>query len=536
MLAYFTMEALFAIAYRIMAFQIGRRRPPTDYDAKFLRNTVKNVLESNMSSSASSPSATPMTSALSSRRGSLEPRARRKLRFGSVSSDSGYGSSSSDRGNASGSDSEERLPVPIGALVEEPEIASNYNFLSPKLAADDPRAVDFREASRHWFHGADFSSICRTQVEQWMSWSLYGQPLEEVVRERRQSVSQGVKIDKLPQNENIGRDKLETVEHSVDLWEARAGTKLRRGSNPAVDVLRLTLDPVRVLARPLSFYVVVWCAQQFYNFRLAQRGFVEETHGGLRWLVRTPAGWIADETDESTRPFVFLHGLGLGPVQYAPFLNKITQDKDFEKRPIAILIQPHLSMSIFDSAYLNPPEAKTCARAFRVMALARGFAKCGTTVLSHSNGTIVHGWLLKNEPDLVKRSCLIDPVAFILWEPTLPYNFLYTAARSPMQYLMRYFVARELGVANTLQRRFDWISSLLRPCEIPGKGDPRLASVFLSERDAIVDTPRVASYLTGEGMGEGEGMTVFPKQKHGDAMLGIGKPFEQVMAWCRNDA
>ncbi len=532
------MEAAFAVAYRLMAARINQRRPPTDYNPKFLRNVVKDVLESNMSP-PESPVPSPTTSALSSRRNSIEPRLRRKLRYGSVSSDSGYGSGGSDRGAGSGSDSEREAAKPAAAaaaLVEAPEIARKYNFLSPKLAEDDPRAVDFREASRHWFHGAEFSAICRTQVEQWMSWSLYGQPLEEVQRERRKSVSQGVRIDRLPLKENIGRDKLETVEHSVDLWEARAGTTLRRGSNPDVDVIRLTLDPVRVLARPLSLYVLVWCAQQFYSYKLAQRGFKEEVHGGLRWLVRTPAGWVADETDEATRPFVFLHGLGLGPVQYAPFLNKITQDSDFEKRPIAILIQPHLSMSIFDSAYLSPPDAKQCARSFALMCHATGFDQSGTTVLSHSNGTIVHGWLLKNEPELVKRSCIVDPVCFILWEPSLPYNFLYTAARSPMQYLMRYFVARELGVANTLQRRFDWISSLLRTCDIPGKGDPRLASVFLSERDAIVDTPRVASYLTGEGMGEGQGMTVFPKQKHGDAMLGIGKPFEQVMAWCRNEA
>lgn len=79
------------------------------------------------------------------------------------------------------------------------------------------------------------------------------------------------------------------------------------------------------------------------------------------------------------------------------------------------------------------------------------------TVLSHSNGTIVHGWLLKQAPDLVVRSCFVDPVCFCtflppsllsphshsallagLWEPYVCFNFLYSKARTPIEYLMRY--------------------------------------------------------------------------------------------------
>jgi hypothetical protein len=122
-----------------------------------------------------------------------------------------------------------------------------------------------------------------------------------------------------------------------------------------------------------------------------------------------------------------------------------------------------------------------------------------------------------------------------LWEPALPYNFLYAATKSPMQLLMRYFVARELGVANTLQRNFDWISSLLRPADIPNLGDASKASVFLSERDAIVDTPRISAYLSSEGLDESAGLRIFAKQKHGESMMGHGHSFKTVMAWVRNE-
>lgn len=104
-----------------------------------------------------------------------------------------------------------------------------------------------------------------------------------------------------------------------------------------------------------------------------------------------------------------------------------------------------------------------------------------------------------------------------------------------MQLLMRCFVARELGVANTLQRNFDWISSLLRPAEIPSVGDASKASIFLSERDAIVDTPRISAYLSAEGLDENSGLKIFAKQKHGESMMGHGHSFKTVMSWVRDE-
>lgn len=135
----------------------------------------------------------------------------RRRRATSASSDgltdSGYASSSS---SFSGSAS---LPL-------------KYNFLAERLSFDDARARDFRECARSWFHGAPFEEVRREDASQWMSWSLYGQPYEEVVNERRNSISSGARIERMTRSEDVGRDKLETVDTSVDLWEARAGVKV----------------------------------------------------------------------------------------------------------------------------------------------------------------------------------------------------------------------------------------------------------------------------------------------------------------------
>jgi hypothetical protein len=146
-----------------------------------------------------------------------------------------------------------------------------------------------------------------------MSSSLYGVPYEEIVEERE---AREIDIDSLPREDDIGRDKLETVERSVELWEARSGTTLPERNVEDVGVIRLTLDPVRVLSRPLSLYCLIWVAQQLYRRMLCCWGFEEQIHGGLLYFVRTPKGWSADRTcEEGKRPLVFLHGLGVGPVQ-----------------------------------------------------------------------------------------------------------------------------------------------------------------------------------------------------------------------------
>lgn len=52
---------------------------------------------------------------------------------------------------------------------------------------------------------------------------------------------------------------------------------------------------------------------------------------------------------------------------------------------------------------------------------------------------------------------------------------------------MRYLVGTELGVANTLQRHFDWTSNSLWFEDIPNAHDPDKTLVVLGGRDAILN-------------------------------------------------
>lgn len=52
---------------------------------------------------------------------------------------------------------------------------------------------------------------------------------------------------------------------------------------------------------------------------------------------------------------------------------------------------------------------------------------------------------------------------------------------------MRYFVGTELGIANTLQRHFDWVSNSLWFEDIPNARDPQKTLVVLGGQDAILN-------------------------------------------------
>jgi hypothetical protein len=66
---------------------------------------------------------------------------------------------------------------------------------------------------------------------------------------------------------------------------------------------------------------------------------------------------------------------------------------------------------------------------------------------------------------------------------------------------MRYFVSTELGVANLMQRHFDWASNALWYDEIPNARDASKTLFIMGGKDRIVNAevsrPLVPCYLYG---------------------------------------
>ncbi|EGO01881.1 hypothetical protein SERLA73DRAFT_177462, partial [Serpula lacrymans var. lacrymans S7.3] len=401
-----------------------------------------------------------------------------------------------------------------------------------QLKASNPHAIDFRNYMRTWFRKARWSSIRTQELYSWLYWSIYN--------------------TSLPPLENLPPAHRVTLDDALSLIEKRSGTTIPQGSDPTTRPILLTLDKVNVHWRPLFWYVFVAasnCYQRWWLMRTWDVRF--GCYNGLEYFIRIPKSW---DPASGPRPIVFWHGLGLGLTQYQVFLSHHL--RAFPDRPFLVPLQPHISQEIFHSKFLKPMgrhETTAC-----VVGLLRELgwvsqkdkyttdtesepeeaslgksSRKGVVMLSHSNGSYAHTWMLKSYPQMVVRSCFVDPVTFCSWEGDVCYNFLYRQCTTGMELLMRYFVGTELGVANLLQRHFDWSSNALWYEEIPNARDPSKTMFLLGGKDAIVEAERVKRYLRSHGVRKG--LYFDPDGRHGQALTAGGAGHAAIMEWLKGN-
>lgn len=202
-------------------------------------------------------------------------------------------------------------------------------YVRNELSKDDPRAVDFRNQFKCWFHGFEFEDVGKENVLEWLAWSLYGYHLEEIFEEeselerRRRQREEGLAALSSGESENETREpsgqeaegnKLDFLNYVVSLVEARGGMEFQPGRNPKVKTVRLTIDPVRITSRPFLFYLSTWAFNHMTRNKCRKAGFEILREEGLEYLIRVPDGWNWEEAKdvEEKRPLLFLHGLGMG--------------------------------------------------------------------------------------------------------------------------------------------------------------------------------------------------------------------------------
>ncbi|GBE79707.1 hypothetical protein SCP_0209080 [Sparassis crispa] len=431
-------------------------------------------------------------------------------------------------------------------LVSLPEVGCNHE--PSKLAKstisddfihlryDDPRAVDFRNYLRTWFGKVPWSSIRRHEFYAWLYWSIFN--------------ARFTSFDQVPEPHQLA---LRDVLHMIEL---RSGSTIPEGSNPAAKPILLTLDPVCVYSRPLVWYAgVMVCNLLSRVYLMTQWDVTFGTYNGLDYVLRVPPHW---SSATGPRPVVFLHGLGLGLAHYQPFISQLL--RSLPNHPILIPLQPHISQQIFHPHYLKPMNRRVMSECLAGLMNKLGWVRLeegcpqslpkpqpytrngekvtqmqsplGVTMLSHSNGSFVHAWMLKRHPELITRSCFVDPVAFCSWEGDVCYNFLYRPCSTGIDLLMKYYVGTELGVANVLQRHFDWYSNSLWYEDIPNALDPTKTMFFLGGKDSILNAKRIKRYLTEHGVLKG--LWFEPNLRHGQILLPSSPGHHALLRWLHN--
>ncbi|KAI0774240.1 hypothetical protein C8Q74DRAFT_1200407 [Fomes fomentarius] len=401
------------------------------------------------------------------------------------------------------------------------------------LEFEDPRAVDFRNYLRTWFGKVPWSSIHRHEMFAWLYWSVFNAPFSGI--------------------DNVSEVEQKVLHEVIELLERRAGTSIPDGSNPAATPHLLTLDPVNVSWRPLLWYLGVAFSNAIIRRRLGTKWNAKvATYKGLEYVLRIPSTWNAAS---GPRPIVFMHGLGLGLTQYRRYIEHMFVA--LPNHPILVPLLPHVSQEILHPRFLRPMSREELTQRLAGLLIELGWARPqvapdssdseekvatkdathdspkGVTMLSHSNGSFGHAWMLKGHPKMITRSCFVDPVVFCSWEGDLCYNFVYRPCANGLDLIIKYFVGTELGVANFLQRHFDWSENCLWYEQIPKARDPKRTMFFLGGKDCIIDANRVKRYLTSHGVLKG--LRFDPAGHHGEALLSISPFHNEILRWLREE-
>ena len=153
-----------------------------------------------------------------------------------------------------------------------------------------------------WFGGVAFSSIRRGNAEEWVGWALFGLALEGMNPEQRREL--GGLMDRAERHWGVG--------------------PLQSGYNKSLagKCMRLSVEPVGGLPRPLFMYCLVWAARAVAERKMRGMGFTlrsircpaDEYSPASRmhyWhRPRQQRSSALDEVYVPPPPVLLLHGFG----------------------------------------------------------------------------------------------------------------------------------------------------------------------------------------------------------------------------------
>ncbi|KAG0227356.1 hypothetical protein BGW42_002998 [Actinomortierella wolfii] len=352
---------------------------------------------------------------------------------------------------------------------------------------------------------AQFNEIGRENMVQWLAWAFWAAPLEEVKEHP---------------------DDMDELYFMMDRIEKEKNVKFTPGFNPSVECIRLNLDPVIASHRPLIYYTLVWIANLLSGFVFNFLGFTR-FEGALDRAHRLTsrrakhqhpteesekaragydlAYWYRPATDpEKKVPLVFIHGIGVGLVQYIHFIIALST----LSRPIIMVEVPYVSNRLVRTkCVLSPDESYFAIE--RILHV-HGYQKA--TFMGHSLGTMICSAIVRASPanspkSIVAGLILVDPICF-LTHHSIARNFAYRIPTTASQLIMDLFAARELGTSWFIMRRFCWNQCVMfpsawrrrhhRPLPFQGKLSPvlpKMTRVFLSREDNLLDMNVIATYL-----------------------------------------
>ncbi|RDB22886.1 hypothetical protein Hypma_009773 [Hypsizygus marmoreus] len=364
---------------------------------------------------------------------------------------------------------------------------------------------------------ASQSQLRRHDLIDWLLWSLFSCSPEEAK----------------PRKE----EWKEELDEYVAKIEEQLGQKLNDGREDGVTSMRLTLDPVKMVHRPLLWYSIVCLVDTMTSLSLLHFGF-KHYSTTQKWFQTFPPRpllsflshkadispdillpyWYRPHKSSTKLPILFLHGIGIGMYPYLGFLRElIAQDPD-----VGILLVELLPISMHMTTHPIPPRPlliKALNEILESLDISR------VVLMAHSYGTFIAAYILRppytqdSDPEsdtqvhlsLLRKltnTVLVDPIPILLHLPPVAHNFLHRTPSGAAHWQLWYFASTDADVARTLGRAFFWEEGVLWKGEIrsymrgEGEGSARSegrnVAIVLAGDDQIVPSGSVRQYLTEE--------------------------------------
>ncbi|KAF9571314.1 hypothetical protein EC968_000753 [Mortierella alpina] len=351
---------------------------------------------------------------------------------------------------------------------------------------------------------AKFEQVGRSNMMIWLAWAFWAAPIEEVF----ESAADMMELNRM-----------------VDAIEDSKGVQFAPGFNPDVDCIRLAFDPVVASHRPLIYYILLWTANVLAGMVFVVLGFtryegtVDQTHtfeqqgrkhkAPVNQLAVDPstdlAYWYRSPINPDNKvPLVFIHGIGVGLVQYIHWVVALTTIS----RPIIMIEVPYVSNNLLKRDCMTPDETYLAIE--RILKI-HDYPKA--TFMGHSLGTMLCAAVCRASPasspkSIIAGLILADPICF-LTHHSIARNFAYRTPATAAELVMDLFAAREIGTSWYIMRRFCWDQCILFPTAWKKRHEspprpfqgrlspvlPKRTRVFLSRNDNLMDMDLIADYL-----------------------------------------
>ena len=301
----------------------------------------------------------------------------------------------------------------------------------------------------------DVNDIKHDNIKSFLAWALYNLSLSTL------TLSQHGEIDSFIRN-----------------MEDKFNIKFEEGYNENISHVKMTLEDIPFIHRPLMMYVFAGLMDILLNFTLLKciGGFTQLEIDNTKYWFRS--------CNNDKPPIILFHGITSGWVFYIRFIYTIA-----ERRTVILIDVDAIKVK---SLNFNVPNAEQVTSIVVKILQRHQYSNTKASIIGHSFGSILATWVIKTRPDLISHITLLDPVSILLCLPDVAYNFIYRKQSTIMQFLIYFCASRELTISNLLHRNFIWHNNLLNldslPANIP-------VIVGLSGNDEVLNSPVVSKYI-----------------------------------------